>query len=86
MNFMPLLNQCELEDELSPIDDLSFDISTSFIYFEMNQIVPSKFNTLLYLVILFLTNTALLTATRNRGIQSANTKISRFQKNFTKFR
>ena len=43
MNFMPLLNQCELEDELSPIDDLSFDISTSFIYFEMNQIVPSKF-------------------------------------------
>ena len=46
MNFMPLLNQCELEDELSPIDDLSFDKSTSFIYFEMNQIVPSKFNTL----------------------------------------
>ena len=41
VNFMPLLNQCEIEDELSPIDSLSLDTCTTSIFFEMNQILPS---------------------------------------------
>ena len=42
VNFMPLLNQTDLEDELSPIDSISLDIGTIAIYFEMSQIIPSK--------------------------------------------
>ena len=41
---MPLLNQCEIEDELSPIDSLSLDTCTTSIFFEMNQILPSMLN------------------------------------------
>ena len=43
VNFMPLLNQCEIEDELSPIDSLSLDTCTTSIFFEMNQILPSMY-------------------------------------------